>query len=226
MGIQKKIVSLLVVLAALVCFYFYVSIFSSAIRFENNKALLNQGYFLGSKNESMLLKWVPTANTLWLHRAVLNNPAETELYLRSKLMDYKDLSQKSITELKDMYELLIQYRPTWPYYFSGILQLSMVDLSLDVAQLDLALKYGKHERKVIKSLAEVLFYNWNILENNQRNELLEYLSEQTDSSIAAVVNISAKFARIYEYCDFLYDKKQVEYSACKNQYWQPLSNIQ
>ncbi len=226
MDMQKKIISMVVVLVAVVCFYLYVLIFASAIRFENNKALMNQGYFTGSKNDGLLLKPVPAYNDSWLNKAILHNPAETELYLRSKLLTYQNISRQNVVKLKVLYNMLIQSRPTWSYYYSGLVQLSMIDRSLEIRQLELAMKYGKHERKVIKSLAEILFYNWNRLDNKQRNELLEYLSEQTDSSIAGVVNISAKFARIYEYCDFIYDKKQVEYAACKNQYWQPLSDIQ
>ncbi|MCF6319217.1 MAG: hypothetical protein L3J83_08065 [Proteobacteria bacterium] len=229
MATQKKIISMAVVLGAMVCCYLYASIFSSAIRFENNKALFNQSYFSDSKNESVLLSQVPSSSDSWLQKVILHNPAETELYLRSALLDYQELSSKNISELIEMYNLLIKIRPTWAYYFSGKAQLAMVamvDQPFDGEQLKAAVKYGKHERKVVESLAEVLFYNWNKLQKKEKNELLTYLSDQTDSSIARVVNISAKFARIYEYCDFLYDKKRVEYAACKNQYWQPLSDIQ
>ncbi len=226
MATQKKIISMAVVLAGMFCLYLYASIFSSAIRFENNKALFNQNYFSDSRNEGLLLSQVPSSGDSWLQKVILHNPAETELYLRSGLVGYQELSSKNISELIGMYNLLTKIRPTWPYYFSGKGQLAMVDQPFDGEQLKAAVKYGKHERKVVESLAEVLFYNWNKLQKKEKNELLTYLSDQTDSSIARVVNISAKFARIYEYCDFLYDKKRVEYAACKNQYWQPLSDVQ
>jgi len=226
MDVQKKVISLVVVLIAMVCFYLYVLILSSAIRFEDNKALLSQGYFSAIKNNDQLFQSVPAYTDSWLNTAILHNPAETELYLRSELLKNEKISQKNIIELKKLYNMLIQSKPTWPYYFSGIVQLSMINKSLDVHQLELTMKYGKHEKKTIKSMAEVLFYNWTRLDAMQRNALLTYLSEQTDSSIARVVDISVKFARLYEYCDFIYNKKQVEYAACKSQYWQPLSEVE
>ena len=79
--------------------------------------------------------------------------------------------------------------------------------------------------KVIKSLAEILFYNWNDIDKGKRSQLMTYLSSQANNSIAKVVEISSKFARVYEYCDFLYEQRHIEHASCKSQYWQPLSDL-
>ena len=225
MDISKKIISALVLLGAVSCLYFYSLIFFSSIRFEHNKALVNQD-LSETSIDALLTDAIPTDDTYWFAKTIIRNPVETELFLRAKLLASQLLSFDNVLELKTLYAELLEGKPTWPYYFSGILQLSMVDSSSDINLIESAVKYGPHEKKVIISLAEVLFYHWDNLNKVQRDSLLNYLSNQSEATIAKVVMISAKFARIYEYCDFLYDKKQVEYAACKRQYWQPLSNIE
>ena len=225
METQKKIISTLVLIVAVLCLCLYYIIFVSSFRFEQNKTLVNQGVPETSVNRLSLSEF-PSRDAYWFQKAVINNPAETELFLRSKLLESQLPSIENVRELKLIYGGLLDIKPTWPYYFSGIVQLSMVDGSLDKGLIESAIKYGSYEKKVIKSLAEVLFYHWDNLTNEERNRLLNYLSNQTEATISQVVLISANFARIYEYCDFLYDKKHVEYAACKRQYWQPLSKVE
>ncbi len=225
MDAQKKIISASVLLGAVLCLYFYSLIFFSSIRFEQNKTIVTQDLSKTSIN-TFLADAVLSDDMYWFQKTITRNPAETELYLRSKLLASQSLSFDSVSELKTLYGGLLEGKPSWPYYFSGIVQLSLVNGSLDIGRIESAVKYGQYEKKVIKSLAEVLFYHWDNLNNAERDSLLNYLSDQTEATIAQVVLISAKFARIYEYCDFLYDKKHVEYAACKRQYWQPLSNVE
>ena len=127
--------------------------------------------------------------------------------------------------LTDLYQLLLESRPTWPYFYSGLAQVDQVNKQLQFTHINKAMSFGAHERKVVNSLAEILFYNWDSLEVMSRNRILDYLSNQPSWSIAQSINISAKFSRVYEYCDFLYEKKQVEYATCKHHYWQPLTGV-
>jgi hypothetical protein len=221
MALSKKILSLFILLLLGFCLYLYLAIFSASTEFEERKSLFIQQY---SNQNNRPQPGLPKSwlNGFWLEQTFIQNPALTELYLRFDLLDAASLSPKQIAEYKKAYQQLLATRPTWPYYYSGLVQLSMLNQSLREEVLNNTMSYGKHENKVITSLAETLFYHWNQLNKMQRKSLLDYLSNQSDSTIARVVEISAKFARVFEYCDFLYDKKRVEYAACKRQYWQPL----
>ncbi len=86
------------------------------------------------------------------------------------------------------------------------------------------MNYGKHEKQVVYSLAEMLFYGWEKIDEIDRVAILEYLIDQEESVISRTIGISAKFAKIYQYCDYIFEKKHVEYAACKRNYWQPLSD--
>ena len=225
MGTQKKIVSTLVLLGSVFCLFLYYLIFTSSLQFEKNKTLLSQA--LSGKSSGKLSSIeLPSPDVYWFQKVFTSNSSEIEFFLRSKLLDSSSLSSNNTEELRKLYYSLLDVKPTWPYYLSGILQLSMVDGSSDKKLIESAIGNGPHEKKVIKSLAEVLFYHWDNLKIDERNSLLNYLSSQTEAVIGGTVLISAKFARIYEYCDFLYDKKHVEYAACKKQFWQPLSKVE
>ena len=63
--------------------------------------------------------------------------------------------------------------------------------------------------EVSKSLSEVLFFNWNNIETDTKTLLMNHISTQQDAVISSQVTISAKFAKLYEYCDLLYEKKHV-----------------
>jgi hypothetical protein len=155
---------------------------------------------------------------------LFSNPQETELYLRAHLLEGSQQSDANYNALKIIYNDLLKTRPTWPYLYSGLLQIDQLQGKEDAQHLKSAIAYGKHETKVIKSLAEILFYNWDVLDKSLKNQLIDMLSEQAEGRISTIVNIAAKFSRVFEYCDLLYEKKHVEYAACKSQYWQPLSD--
>jgi hypothetical protein len=152
------------------------------------------------------------------------NPLEQELYLRTKLLD-GTLDMDGIIKLQGFYQRLLQTRPSWPYLYSGLVQAQLLHRIFDKGSLEKAMLFGPYERKVIKSMAEIVFYNWDTIDHSAKTRLLEYLSDQDEVMISRVIDISAKFARIYAYCDFLYEKKHVEYAACKRHYWQPLKDL-
>jgi hypothetical protein len=123
-----------------------------------------------------------------------------------------------------MYKKLLVIRPTWPYYHSGLVQIEQKKREFNPDTLNRAIKYGMHERTVVYGLAEVLFHEWDNIPENIRLTILNHLSLQHSVIVSQTINISSKFARLYQYCDFLYDKNNVEYAACKQNYWQPLSD--
>jgi hypothetical protein len=195
-------------------------LWTSSLRLENNKSIFNAEYYKKENvNRSFEFKQ-PLYQKSWLYNRIFQNPAEIELYLRAELFSHK---LENSDDLIKLYQILLSTKPTWPYYYSGLAQIDLTDKLFRQENVNKAVHYGVHERKVMQSLAEVLFYNWDNIEEDEKNILLEYLSNQKLRSIAQVVNISAKFSRVYEYCDFLYEKKRVEYAPCKRQYWQPLS---
>lgn len=217
---RKQIYSVLVIIFAATCLFLYSTLLSSSLRLERNKSLFNAHYYNKSADAVPLQLERPNFNATWLYHRFFQNPAEIELYLRAQLF-YNEMDK--LQHQSDSYQLLLASKPTWPYFYSGLAQIDLTNKEFHTYYIDKAIKYGAHERKVINSLAEVLFYSWDRIEKETRIKILDYLAKQTDSSIAQSVNISAKFSRIYEYCDFLYDKKQVEYASCKRHYWQPLT---
>ena len=220
---KKKIYSLLVVFFAFVCLYLYSVIFFSSLRYESNHTLFNLKYIQNKPSIELNLS-EPVYQVSGFSQMFLSNPQETELYLRANLLDGNQQSGKQLDKLETIYKDLLNTRPSWPYLYSGLLQVNQLRGTADASYLINAIAYGKHETKVIKSLAEILFHKWDVLDKPFKNELLSMLSEQTEARISTVVNIAAKFSRVFEYCDLLYEKKHVEYATCKSQYWQPLSD--
>jgi hypothetical protein len=217
---RKQIYSIVLLLFAMICSFAYTMLWTSSLRLESNKSAFNAQYQKTSIDVPIEFK-KPLYQKSWLYNHFFQNPAEIELYLRAELLNNKfDNSD----ELMKLYQILLSTKPTWPYYYSGLAQVDLTDNLFRQENVNKAVLYGVHERTVIKSLAEVLFYHWDKINEEEKNKLLDYLSNQKSWSIAEVVKVSAKFSRVYEYCDFLYEKKQVEYAPCKKQYWQPLSN--
>ena len=219
---QRRVYSTLVIAVATLYLYLCWMILVGSLRFENNKALFNATYFKQQMQPSLNLK-EPTASTSHIYQTYIQNPAEKELYLRARLLDSSNGILTDVGELQYLYMTLLKTRPSWPYYYSGIAQAQQITKSINNKYISYAIKYGPHEQKVIKSLAEILFYNWNNFTKNDRLKVLKYLTNQPNHIIAIIVTVSTKFAKSYQYCDFLYEQKHVEYPACKQQYWQPLS---
>ena len=219
-----KIISIFFILVIVLNLYLLTDVFRSSLRYENNKALFNARYFKDDQHGLINLK-VPEHDTAsFLAAFNKSSPLELELYLRTKLLD-RTLGLDEVTKMQGFYQELLQTRPSWPYLYSGLAQVQLLNHTLDESNLEKAMRFGGHERKVIKSMAEILFYNWDTIDYSTKNSLLEYLSDQDEVMIGRVIDVSAKFARIYAYCDFLYEKKHVEYAACKHHYWQPLKDL-
>ena len=220
---QKTVYSIVVLVITILCMYLYYIIFSSSLSLENNKALFNRIHLDDKIRSSFVLKIIEINKSQYFDTISIN-PGEIELFLRAQLIENTASSQLDNTVWWD-YGFLLKKRPTWPYFWSGLVQSRMQRGIVDEVNLRNAVKFGPHELKVIKSLAEILFYSWEKIQKESRLMLLNYLTEQNKTVIAKVVSISAKFAKIYVYCDFIYEKKHVEYAACKDQYWQPLDDI-
>lgn len=216
---KQRIYSVIVILCAFFCLYFYGIIFTSSLRYENNKSLFNAKYF--NHRDDIVIDLERGAS---LHSGFLSsyvrNPAELELKLRADLMGSDE--SRVIADHSVYYQELLKRRPSWPYYFSGLMQSEFANKHYSEHAIKKAMYYGPHEKQVVLSLAELLFFYWEDISDNLKNEMMAYLMNQSDILNSIVVKISAKFAKIYQYCDFIYDKKHVEYAACKQQYWKPL----
>jgi len=214
---KKKVYSVLVIIVFSVCMFLFSSLYQSSLSFEDLRVIVND-----QDNEtSVSLELVkPSEQESYFYDTYIQNPATLELYLRASMIN----SKKNNTEKTLFYKRLLKTRPSWPYYFSGLAQVNHMSGQFDSNIINSIIHYGKYERKVVLSLAEILFHNWERIENKYRELILSHISEQQDYIISQTVNISSKFAKIYEYCDFIYEKKHVEYAACKQNYWQPLSD--
>ena len=217
---RKQIYSLIIILFAAMCLFVYSMLWSSSLRLENNKSLFNAQYYKKNGDSSSIHLKQPVFNKPWLYNRFFQDPAEIELYLRAELFSNNFDNPEKLTQL---YQFLLSTKPSWPYYYSGLAQVDLSDDAFSQKNVDKAMQYGVYERKVVKSIAEILFHDWDKVDELSKIKVLNYLSNQKAWTIAEVVNISARFSRVYEYCDFLYEKKRVEYAPCKQQYWQPLA---
>ena len=214
---KQKIYSIVVIMGLMVCLYFYYSIFKSALLLEDFRVQFNSKYF--KKQANISLESFQVKDSGWFASYVIN-PAMTELQLRADLLDSG--SSEQLINLTEEYLGLLSTRPSWPYYFSGMLQAEAIQSNNFSNNFDNAIKYGAYEKQVVFSIAESLFYNWDNLNKESKVIALNYLSNQSEFIKSLVIGISAKFARVYEFCDFLYDKTHVQSATCKNNYWQPL----
>ena len=221
---HQKIYSYLVIVGTIVSLYLYSTIYFSSLRLENNK------YLISSIDQEEKLSHLPDLLNLtkldesWLNKHFVQNPDEIEQLLRYELLTGNS-KKEQLLEMRRMYRLLQEGRPSWPYYYSGLSQIDNLLRETNNENLKLAISFGSHESLVVESMAEILFYKWDLLDKKMKNDMLGYLIKQSDIMKGRIVNISAKYSRIYEYCDYIYDKKHVEYAACKGHYWQPLMKL-
>lgn len=202
-------------------FLVYLAVLVSSMRFENNKYEFNYSVLKNSQDNAIVLSFFESFKNSLTHY-ILQNPSESELLLRAQLIVSDGMNKQELAAMELSYLGLLAKRPTWPYYYSGLLRVQMFDFSLNFKTIRQAITYGAFEFKVAKSMAELLFYKWDYFSKDQQNSLLAYLSSQPRVTKTQIVAISAKFAKIYEYCDYIYEEKQLEYSPCKKYYWEPL----
>ena len=213
---QQLISKVVILFLTLISLYFYFTIFQSSLRLED----LKKSLYAKSANYKGLHDDKFSSN----YQNFIQTPSEIEIFLRFQLINGLN-DMQAYDQLFDGYQSLLTIKPTWPYYYSGLAQ---IDRSMNVSvvnNLFKAIQYGAHEKKVINSIAEILFSHWEKIKKKDRNRILDYLSTRNDNVITSIVTISVKFAKIYVFCDYIYEKKHVEYAACKQQYWQPLSDL-
>ena len=114
---RKQIYSFLVLLFAIICLFAYSILWSSSLRFENNKSLFNSQLYINKGDKYSLELKQPKYKGSWLYNRFYQNPAEIELYLRAELFSN---NYKEPEKLIKLYHLLLSTKPTWPYYFSGL----------------------------------------------------------------------------------------------------------
>ena len=154
----------------------------------------------------------------------MNNPRELEIEFRVKLIL---LSLKNSTELdsiKNNYLELLKIKPTWPYFYSGLLQVNQIAENDDLSFIEESMRFGPHETKIIKSLAEVLFYRWRDVDGSKKLLLLNYLTEQSNHNVSNSIKVASKFGQVNTICDYLFEKYAEKNAVCLKNYWKPLVN--
>lgn len=199
-----------------VCLYLSFSIFSTNVEYQNIKKQFNIKYFSNAKSLDLNLSIQP--------KKFLRYPAKVELYLRSQLLE-GGLSESKKRNLQSHYLQLLKTKPTWPYYFSGMAQLNASVGGFEENMVK-AIGYGAHESKVLKSVSDIFFSRWNDVTKVTKGKVLNYLVKQDEYKLMIATKIAAKFARMYEICDYIYMNDQVENEYCLSQYWLPLTDIQ
>ena len=214
---KQKVYSVLVIIVFAVCLFLFFTLYRSSLMFEEMRALVNDK---DKESGVSLVSMQPAEEVSYFFDTYIQNPATLELYLKSSIVN----SEKNNNNVGLMYKRLLRTRPTWPYYYSGLAQYNQILDQFIPEIIYKTIKYGKHEKKVVHSLAEILFHNWKLIKTKDRELIMSHFLGQQDKIISQTVSISSKFAKFYEYCDFIYEKKHVEYAACTGNYWQPLSD--
>jgi hypothetical protein len=203
--------------------FFYLNILNSNLNLEINNSVLSNSYFK-NQHEEVLVE----LNQLQLSTAdgykLFLNPKEQESALRVQFVLNQLGSAIDLNEIKETYLQLLYKKPTWPYFYSGLVQVSQVAKNQDFTNIAESIMFGPHETKIIKSMAEVAFYRWQDISNEQKQVLLDYLSGQSIHNITSSSRIAAKFGRIKSFCEYLFEKFKQENSVCLQNYWKPLIN--
>ena len=133
--------------------YLFSTLYSSSLYFEDHRAVVNEKGDLFDLTAGLEK---PSMQDSFFYDSFIQNPANLELYIRANILS----SDKNINELTMLYDKLLKTRPTWPYYFSGLAQLNQISNVFDSGIIESAIQYGRFERKVVYSFAEILFHNW------------------------------------------------------------------
>ncbi len=192
-----------------------IFLFRSSLNYEASRV----EYRLGEQNVGNAL---PNIKDLTLSSYVNKSPHEVELLVRVLLSTSKMESLRYSKKLNDAYLNLLKIRPTWPYYYSGLAQIKKIEQNDFNPSVKKAIMLAPFERKVIESISQLLFSNWESIDSVMKKKMLVYLSGQDDAMIERLVGTALRFARLFEFCDYLYEAKLTEYKACKREFWQPL----
>ncbi len=211
----SRFVQLFVYSILLLFLVLFVLMFQSSLSYEVSRA----DYKLGS---SGVKKSPPDIRELTFPSFVSVNPKQIELYIRAFLATSKLESLKNSEKLSDTYFSLLKIRPSWPYYFSGLAQIEKIKQNDFNPLVNKAIMLAPFERKVVMSVSQLLFSNWEGIDSVMKKKMLVYLSSQDEVVIEKLIGSALMFARLFEFCDYLYEINQVEYRTCKREFWQPL----
>ena len=201
---------------ALFCFLILlVFLFQSSLSYESNRA----EYRLGGQNVTNLL---PRTEDLEFLSYITKNPQQLELFIRVFLSVSKEESLKNSKEINETYLSLLKIRPSWPYYYSGLAQIKKIEQNDFNPSVNKAIMLAPFERKVVESISQLLFSGWESIDSVMKKKMLMYLSGQDRAVIEKLIGTALRFARLFEFCDYLYDNNRIEYQACKREFWQPL----
>ncbi len=213
----KNLIYILLLIGFVYLLLGYLEIFNSAVKVENKKNL-----FINVQTND---RSINISNKDFYEQGIFESPKLTELWLRYLLLNKAYWTKSELEKARLIYVNLLNTKPTWPYYYSGLLQLDAKQGEIDSYNVAMISKYGRHEVNVIKSLAEVLFVNWQRFDYATRRLIMNVLSKQNKQLLGVIISSSTKFARLYEFCDFLFEKSHKSELDCLRNYWQPLSDV-
>ncbi len=212
---NNRVAQLFVYLILLLFLVLFVLMFQSSLSYEASRV----DYRLGSDS---VKKLPPESRKLKLPSFVSVNPNQIELYIRAFLSISKSESLKNSEKLSDAYFSLLKIRPSWPYYYSGLAQIKKIEQNDFTPSVNKAIMLAPFERKVVLNVSQLLFSTWESIDSVMKKKMLVYLSSQDDVVIERLVGSALMFARLFEFCDYLYENKRVEYRTCQREFWRPL----
>ncbi len=192
-----------------------VLMFKSSLNYEASRV----EYRLDTQNPKELL---PNSADLEFSSYVSISPNQVELLTRVFLTVSKEKSFRYSESMADAYLNLLKIRPSWPYYYSGLAQIKKIEQNDFNPSINKAIMLAPFERKVVDSVSQLLFSEWESIDSVMKKKMLVYLSSQDNGKIEGLIGVALRFARLFEFCDYLYESKRKEFQACKREFWQPL----
>lgn len=152
---------------------------------------------------------------------IILSPRLIELELRYRLQQ-RDASKIEVEEYKRKYLEALEQKPTWPYLLSGVAQTNAILEKFDWDNIDQLMKNGPNEIKVIKSLSDIVFSNWQKFTKKNQQLFLSFISNKSSGNINSSIKLAARQGLVFEICDYLFDELNEEFYECKRNYWTPL----
>jgi len=120
------------------------------------------------------------------------------------------------------YDELLKLRPSWPYYWLGKLNIASTEGLIRYSDLEKVIIVGGYESSLYASIANIVFNNWQNFDAKELDVLMTYLLRSLPHRFSGVFEFAKSSKRVYEICDFAYEKTNQIPRSCKYSYWQPL----
>ncbi|MCF6300653.1 MAG: hypothetical protein L3J52_06005 [Proteobacteria bacterium] len=136
--------------------------------------------------------------------------------------NYGEYSEIATQMVYRQYDELLKLRPSWPYYWLGKLNIASAEGLIRYSDLEKVITMGGYESSLYASIANIVFNNWQNFDTKELDVLMTYLLRSLPDRFFGVFEYAKSSKRVYEICDFAYEKTGQIPRSCQYSYWQSL----